>query len=828
MDNLLLGMSGVTCRVDDILITGKDMDEHIARVTEVIRRLKKAGFRCGWKKSEFLKEKVVYLGYEVTKEGVKPCRSKVETLLKAAYPTKLSELVSFLGAVQYYGRFLPQLSTLIEPLNRLRTSKEWIFGEEEKKCYNQLKDLLASDSVLTFYDPKLPLRVDCDASSYGIGAVLSHIDDNGVDRPIEFISRTLTSAERKYSQIEKEALGIVWSIKRFHRYLYARPFELYTDHKPLELIFHPSKLIPDMGTSRIQRWALVLSHYQYTIKYRSTDKHSNADLCSRYPLSETEDGTRVGETDDEVSTVFSLHMDDDKPLLNSQLIAKLSKKDPTISKVMYCVNEGWPEVSKRPKFVPEKATTLGESHVPGKRPDTVPEKATGPGDPAGGNRQRPVPVPDEVTGPEESPVYKAYHVRRTELSTESGCLLWGHRVVIPESLRKEVLTLLHSTHMGMTAMKGLARNYVWWPKLDNDIENMVRQCETCQLNQRQPNKAAPHPWRNAQSPWERIHLDFAGPFLNRMWMLVVDSYSKWIEVFDMRNNTKSANMIRKLRTLFSRFGLPKILVSDNGPQLISAEFENFCLRNGINHIPIPSYHPATSGQVESVVGKFKAAMEKMQVSNSDVGLNLANWLLNYHNTPHSVTGVEPSIRMLGRRIRSALSLVHPLSCSRQQANEEKQVIEADKTLRRFVVGDPVLYRDVLHKSWHRGVVKEVSDKQYIITKADGSVVKKHIDHIVASTSEPATVDKFLDKVVEAGKTIDGHNESGNIQIARPEQIRSRPTVEHEQANTDPSISTDTRSQPDNELSSRPSLEFARPARTTRPPDRLGYDKLGGE
>ena len=909
MDNMLQGMRGVTCRVDDILITGKDVHEHMEKVKEVIRRIKEAGFRCGWKKSEFLKDKVIYLGYEVSKEGVKPCRNKVETLMKAPYPTKLSELVSFLGAAQYYGRFLPQLSTLIEPLNRLRTSKEWIFEKKQRECFDQLKQLLASDRVLTFYDPKKPLRVDCDASAHGIGAVLSHIDENGRDRPIEFISRTLTAAERNYSQIEKEALGIVWSIKRFHRYLYARPFQLYTDHKPLELILHPNKLIPEMGTSRIQRWALILSHYNYSIKFRPTEKHANADVCSRYPLAETNDGMIT----DEIKSIFSLQIEDDKPLLDSQLIARLSRKDPTISKVIYCVMEGWPERpnhvpgkatgsgdsasrvkdskrpksvpdkattsdepsgglerpnyvpgkatssgdsasrvkhSKRPKLVPDKATSSDEPVAPGKRPVTVPDKATGPGDSLRNQKikkrpmvvpeeattsdepvdpgKRPVTVPDKATGPGDSSEFQAYHCRRNELSTELGCLLWGHRVVIPQRLRKEVLNLLHNTHMGMTAMKGLARNYVWWPRLDSDIEETVRQCNICQMNQRQPNKAAPHPWRTAQNPWERVHLDFAGPFLGRMWMVVVDSYSKWIEVVDMRSNTKAPNVIQKLRTLFSRWGLPKILVSDNGPQLIAQEFETFCSRNGINHIPIPSYHPASNGQAETVVGKFKAAMRKMQTSNGDMGLNLSNWLLNYHNTPHSITGVEPAIRMVGRRIRSALSLVHPLSTSHQQAKEERQVLAAEKTLRRFVVGEQILYRNVLHKSWERGTVKEVSDKQYVIVRADGSEITKHIDHIVASTSEARTEETIPRDVVEPERAIGRYNKQVNVQVPPPELELDKPAVESERVSyPDLKVTSGNSFRPDSEPNSIPSVDRARPTRTTKPPDRLGYEKLGG-
>ena len=224
MDKVLGDMDFVITRVDDIICSGLTTKQHIDTVREVIRRLEECGFKCRWEKCHFLEESVIYIGYEMSKYGVRPCRSKVETLANAPYPTCLNELVSFLGAVQYYARFLKNLSTLVEPLNRLRTS-EWRFEEEERKCFDQLKERLTSNEVLTFYDPELPLRLDCDASSYGLGAVISHVDKDGVDKPVEFISRTLSPTERRYAQIDREALSIIWAVKRFHCYLYAREFE---------------------------------------------------------------------------------------------------------------------------------------------------------------------------------------------------------------------------------------------------------------------------------------------------------------------------------------------------------------------------------------------------------------------------------------------------------------------------------------------------------------------------------------------------------------------------------------------------------------------------
>ena len=134
----------------------------------------------------------------------------------------------------------------------------------------------------------MPVRLACDASPTGIGAVLSHVMPDGSERPVAFASRSLTRLERKYAQIDNEALSIVWGVKRFHVYLYGRWFALVTDHKPLTSIFHPKKGLPALTTAKLQRYALFLAGFDYDIEYKSTTKHCNADGLSQFPLQQTE------------------------------------------------------------------------------------------------------------------------------------------------------------------------------------------------------------------------------------------------------------------------------------------------------------------------------------------------------------------------------------------------------------------------------------------------------------------------------------------------------------------------------------------------------------
>ncbi|KAL4008501.1 hypothetical protein ACER0C_002353 [Sarotherodon galilaeus] len=622
MDQVLQGIPGTQCFLDDIIVTGVDEETHLANLTAVLARLEKYGLRANKNKCEFFKDAIEYCGHKIDRHGFHKTKDKVEAVLKAPEPKNVSQLCSFLGLVNYYHKFLPNLSTVLHPLNSLLQQNvkwKWTKKKKKKNCeeaFNGAKQLITSQEILTHFDSNLPLRLACDASPYGIGAVLSHKMPDGSERPVAFASRSLNAAERNYAQIDREALSLVWGVKKFNQYLYERHFTLITDHRPLVSIFNPQKGIPTMAAARLQRWALFLGAHTYTIEFKGTKLHGNADGLSR-------------------------------------------------------------------------------------------------------------------------------------------CVMWGTRVILPPKLRTKVLDSLHNGYLGVVKMKSLARSYVWWPGLDCEIENMAKSCTGCQQTLRQPQTAPVHAWEWPSAPWQRIHIDYAGPFMDQMFLVVVDAHSKWPEIFPVKQAT-TASTINSLRSLFARTGLPQQLVSDNGRQFTGEEFQCFLRSNGIRHITSAPHHPATNGQAERFIQSFKRSMKASGTEGKPLQQKIDTFLLAYRNATHATTGHTPAMLFMGRNLRSRLDLLKPDICKDVQ-DKQSSMVEATRNKTRFFnVGQKVLARDYRDPSqkWQSGtILSRTGPLTYIVNVGANLVWRRHVDqildvesHIVPqqpeSTSTPQDSEEF--------------------------------------------------------------------------------------
>ena len=214
-------------------------------------------------------------------------------------------------------------------------------------------------------------------------------------------------------------------------------------------------------------------------------------------------------------------------------------------------------------------------------------------------------------------------------------------MIIPPPGHQRSLDALHACHPGMTKMKGLARATLWWPKLDQAIEDKVKYCHMCQVNQNAPVKAPLHPWEWPERPWSRIHIDHAGPYHNQLWLIIVDAHSKWLDIYPV-SSTSSQTTIDMLRVSFSNHGLPEMIVSDNATSFTSEQFAELCEKNVIHHVTSAPFHPASNGLAGRSVQTFKSGFDKMGkevsrrnwlVSCCNIATHhkerLANLLLNY-------------------------------------------------------------------------------------------------------------------------------------------------------------------------------------------------------
>jgi hypothetical protein len=420
MDKILEGINGIGCILDDLIITGKNDEEHLQNLQSVLKRLSEYGIRLKESKCSLMKSEVEYFAFIVSKDGIQPSPQKVKAMLNVAEPENVKELQSWLGMVNYYRKWIPDMSTVLQPLNELLAKKtKWQWNERCKNSFRKICELLSSSEVLgvAHYDPSFDVELAVDASSYGLGCVISHKYENGDERPIAYSSRTLTSAERNYSQIEREALSLIFGVIRFDQYLYGRKFTLVTDNKPLSLILGPKTGIPMLAASRMQRWAIQLSGYQYEVKYKSSKDNANANGLSRLPLKETKCDSLFNIFWQEVEQL-NVQKLNELPVKASN-IKRETEKDQVLVRVTEATHTGWPCASD--------------------------------------------------ISPELQPYYRV----KDELTIEEGCLMHGIRVIILHKYQSVVLNELHENHPGIVRMKSLARMHVWWPNLDIDIESKV-------------------------------------------------------------------------------------------------------------------------------------------------------------------------------------------------------------------------------------------------------------------------------------------------------------------------------------------------------------------
>ena len=588
MADLFDGLDGVAVYQDDIIITGSSVQQHDQRLNKVLNIIQEAGMKLNKSKCTFRRESLEFLGHQFTKDGVAVDNQKVAAIQNMPSPTNIKELRRILGMVNFLGSYVPQLATVIQPLHELlRKETAWYWDNTQEQAFQKVKQLLSKAPVLHYFDPALPVVVAADASSYGVGAVIYQVKDSA-KHPIAYASRTLLPSETRYAQIEKELLASVWACEKFQRYLIGlESFTLLTDHKPLVTFINERDL--DQVPVRCQRLLMRLMRFTPVAEYLPGEKMYVADVLSRHPVG------KPGSSDEQLAEQVNCHVDEVMstwPASDDKLdeIRNATKNDEVLTGVAQYTLHGWPKYT-----------------------NDVPE------------------------------IYKQYYSVRAHLSIANGLVLYDNRIVIPRAMQRDTLEKVHTGHLGIAKCRERAATSVWWHGIGRDITTMVDSCKFCQQNRPTQRKQPLITTDLPGGPWERIAADMC-THKGQEYLVVTDYYSRYLEIVHMRTTTSQA-VIYSMKNLFARWGIPFELVSDNGPQFKSRDFERFAEEYGFDHITSSPHKPHANGAAEKAVHIAKGILKQEDPFAA---------LMAYRATPVAATGFSPSQLIMGRTIRTTL------------------------------------------------------------------------------------------------------------------------------------------------------------------------------
>ena len=610
MKQVLDGLIGQSCMVylDDVLVIGKNFEEQLENLEKVFLRLEKAGLRLKPKKCNLAQTKVEYLGYVVSEEGITADEKKVRAIMEFPVPTNIKSLKSFLGLASYYRRFVPCFSKIAHPLHQLtRKDVEFVWNGDCQVAFEKLKTALTDPATLAFPKFDRDFILETDASTSGLGAVLSQAqvktlpstkrkslkDQTETVRPIAYASRTLQAHEQNYGITELEALAVVWAVKHFRPYIYGQRCRVITDHQALK-----SLLNTPQPSGKLARWGMALQDVDVTIEYRAGRKNEKADALSRYPVKATT--TADSHDPDTVIAATTAERATDPPLKERQ------RDDPSLKSVIdYLEQRVLPSEEKEAREI-----LLSEDHYT--LVDDVLFRV----------------VPDKSL-----------------------------RIVPPTAERKSLWEQLHAGcyggHLKSAKAHGqLARQY-WWPGMRTDIAHWCRGCVTCATRGIGRKLNAPLTPIPVGGPFDRVGVDIIklpkSSRGNQYAVVFMDYLTKWPEVFPVKNQT--ALIIAKLlvENIICRHGVPTELLSDRGANFLSNLMHEVYRLMGIRKVNTTAYHPQTDGLVERFNRTLTEMLAKTAKANGkDWDLRLPYVLFSYRTSPQASTGESPFYLLYGR------------------------------------------------------------------------------------------------------------------------------------------------------------------------------------
>uniref|UniRef100_A0A671U0X9 Gypsy retrotransposon integrase-like protein 1 n=1 Tax=Sparus aurata TaxID=8175 RepID=A0A671U0X9_SPAAU len=619
--------------LDDVIVFSSSVDEHLSRLDLVLGRFQKEGLKVKLEKCNFLRQQVQYLGHVVAASGVSTDPRKIAAVADWATPETVADLRSFLGFASYYRRFVQGFAKLAAPLHKVVAE---LVGKKNRRgkgialmdawtsrcedSFRELKERLVSSPVLAYANFKLPFILEVDASHEGLGAVLSQEQDGQV-RPIAYASRSLHPAEKNYSSMKLEFLGMKWAMtQKFREYLLGHKCVVWTDNNPLSHL-----TTAKLGATE-QRWVAELAVFDYTVRYRSGRSNQNADALSRQhpPGDDTvaslaRPGTPVPEMVHKCVVEIDVpvqHAISAVPERSTDDLKALQGADPTISAVLpFFHQQRMPGRAERQRLHPAALGLLRQW--------------------------------DRLTS-SNGLLYRVF-----QRPDGGECI---YQLLLPESLREEVFQQLHTHHghQGVERTTELIRQRCYWPGMGDMIKVWCQKCERCSVAKNtQPRVRAPMGHLLASRPNEILAIDFS--YLEpaqdgrEQVLVLTDVFSKFTQVFPTRDQRASTVAEILTKEWFYKYGVPTRLHSDQGRSFESKIIHQLCHLYNITKSRTTPYHPQGNGQCERFNRTLHDLLRTLSVEQKHRWPTcLPQVLFSYNTTPHQTTGQSPFLLMFGR------------------------------------------------------------------------------------------------------------------------------------------------------------------------------------
>ena len=603
--------------------------------------------------------------------------------------------------VQYLSKFLPNLSDMTKPLRELTQ-------QDVEWCWEdaQITALGQLKEAVT-RTPVLRYYNLNDEVTLQCDASKSGLGatllQNG--QPVAYASRALTPAETRYAQIEKELLAIVFACERFDTYIYGRDVvAVETDHKPLEVIVRKALT---SAPQRLQRMLLRLQRYNLEIRYKKGKEMFLADTLSRAFLPKAQVSALVHELE-EIDHKASLPVSDAR----WHQIENASADDPVFQELRSVIHRGWP---------------LNRADV-------------------------------------AQCLYPYFDIR-DELTLQGKLVFKGQQLVVPVSLRKELMEATHASHIGVEACIRRARDSLYWPRMTTELKEYIAKCNVCMAHRSEQSKEPIQQHDFAARPWSKVAADLCD-LDGRTLLVISDYYSNYIEVARTTSIT-SRSIIRELKAVFARFGIPEVLVTDNGAQFSSAEFAVFARTWGFDHVTSSPRYPQSNGKAENAVKTIKRLFKKCK----DAGQSEYLALLDWRNTPTEGIGTSPAQRLMGRRCRTLLPVAANLLKPHYDTKADTQALagtkrrqqcyynRAAKPLKTITPGETVRMKLPGQDTWSPGTCTEKLENRSYMVKVGDTVYRRNRRHIHKTNEPPIAV----------------HPEAGELLPTAPEDNLATPS-----------------------------------------------------